>query len=87
MNGERRGAQRYRLARPVRLTGATGITRDISTTGVFFETAQSHSVGDAIRLSVDFGNTTLQCEGSIVRVEKLDSKFGVAVELTSYIFA
>ena len=62
------------------------MTRDFSTSGIFFETAQSPSVGDAIRLCVDFSNVTLQCEGSIVRVEKLDSKFGVAVELTSFVF-
>ena len=60
------------------------MTRDISTSGVFFETEQSHTVGAAIRLSVDFGNPTLQCEGSTVRVEKLDSKF---LSLKDYKFA
>ena len=54
----------------------------MSTAGVFFETEKAHSVGDAIEFSVDFGDATVECQGRVVRVERVNSKFGVAVELT-----
>jgi len=83
---ERRRAKRYKLALPVQLKRGTGVTRDISTSGVFFETKAAQSTGATINLAVDFTDTTIQCEGRVVRVEKLDGKFGVAAELISYFF-
>jgi hypothetical protein len=35
---ERRRGQRFKLALPVQLNDGTGTTRDISTSGIFFET-------------------------------------------------
>ena len=83
---ERRRAKRYKLALPVQLKRGTGVTRDISTSGVFFETKTAQSTGATINLAVDFTDASVQCEGRVVRVQKLDSKFGIAVELTSYAF-
>jgi hypothetical protein len=83
---ERRLGERYKLALPVQLKNGTGITRDISTSGIFFETENAHSIGDTIRLFLNFEAETLQCEARVVRVEPLDGQFGVAVELTSYVF-
>ena len=83
---ERRRAKRYKLALPVQLKRGTGVTRDISTSGVFFETKAAQSTGATINLAVDFTDASVQCEGRVVRVQKLDSKFGIAVELTSYAF-
>ena len=87
MYEERRRAQRYRLAVPVRLqNGSTGITRDISTSGIFFETEHGHTIGDTVQLSVQLGEASIQCEGRVVRLEQLEGKFGIAVDLTSYRF-
>jgi len=86
VDAERRRAQRYRLVVPVRLQKARGVTRDISTAGVFFETEGVQSIGDTVRFSVDFPDATVQCEGRVVRVEKLEKKFGIAVEFTTYRF-
>ena len=83
---ERRIAQRFKLARPVQLKDGTGMTRDISTVGIFFETKKAHSVGDVIDLSVNFADSSVECAGRVVRVENLDGKFGIAVEVTSYSF-
>jgi PilZ domain-containing protein len=83
---ERRRGERFKLVLPVQLNNGIGTTRDISTSGIFFETQVVHSVGDPIRLSVDFGDTMIGCEGRIVRLEKLNGKSAVAVELTSYEF-
>jgi hypothetical protein len=54
----------------------------MSTVGIFFETEKAHAVGDRIKLSVEFPDVVVECKGSVVRVETLDGKFGVAVELT-----
>ena len=87
MHEDRRRSQRYRLAVPVRLQdGSTGIARDISTSGIFFETERGHSIGDTVNLSVQLGEASIQCEGRVVRLEQVEGKFGIAVDLTSYRF-
>jgi PilZ domain-containing protein len=85
---ERRQALRYRVALPAELdSNGTGQTRDISVSGVFFETGRSFSLGAPIRLFLIFeGGVRLQCEGQVVRVERSEEKTGVAVVLTSYRF-
>jgi PilZ domain len=83
---ERRGAQRFKLALPMQLKNGAGMTRNISKSGIFFETESAHSIGDMIRLLLNFKHETLQCEARVVRVERRNGQFGVAVELTSYVF-
>ena len=83
---ERRIGERYKLALPVQLSEGIGTTCDISTAGIFFETESAYSIGDTIRLLLNFEHETLQCEARVVRVEPRNGQFGVAVELTSYVF-
>jgi Tfp pilus assembly protein PilZ len=83
---ERRKGERYKVALPVQLKNGTGMTRDISTSGIFFETESAHSIGDTIRLFLNFEHQTLQCEARVVRVEPRNGQFGIAVELKSYVF-
>ena len=49
---ERRKGERYKLSLPVQLNDGIGITCDISTSGIFFETGARYSIGDTIRLSL-----------------------------------
>ena len=83
---ERRKGERYKLALAVQLNDGIGTTRDISTSGIFFETESAYAIGDTIRLFLNFEHETLQCEARVVRVEPRNGQFGVAVELTSYVF-
>ena len=83
---ERRKGERYKLALPVQLNDGIGTTCDISTSGIFFETESAYSIGDTIRLFLNFEHETLQCEARVVRVEPRNGQFGVAVELKSYVF-
>jgi PilZ domain len=83
---DRRKGKRYKFALPVQLKNGTGITCDISTSGIFFETASAYAIGDTIRLSLRFEHETLQCEARVVRLEPRNGQFGVAVELKSYGF-
>ena len=83
---ERRRGERYKLALPVQLNDGIGTTCDISTSGIFFETKSAYSIGDTIRLLLNFEHETLQCEARVMRVEPRNGQFGVAVERKSYVF-
>jgi PilZ domain-containing protein len=86
---DRRQARRYRLALPVELEHGTGLTRDISASGVFFKTNSSFRLGETIRFSLVLeyadpsGPLRLHCQGEIVRVERYEGTVGVAVRFTS----
>ena len=89
---ERRQAFRFPITLPVELEQGTGVTRNISTSGVFFETDQAFSTGDPIRLTLVVEPTfpgiptRLHCLGKIVRAERHEEKQGVGVAFTSYWF-
>jgi hypothetical protein len=88
---ERRQAERFPITVPVELPVGTGVTQNISSSGVFFETDQVLSTGALIHFIVVLEPvlgipTHLHCQGEIVRVERLDGKLGVAVSFTSYCF-
>ena len=90
---ERRQALRFSMTLPVELEQGSGITRNISTSGVFFETDQVFSTGALIRLILVLEEPTypgiptcLHCQGQIVRAEQHEEKVGVGVAFTSYRF-
>ena len=88
----RRQDQRRAVAMPVELPNGHGVTRDVSTSGVFFETTLSFSRGDAISVSLLLehadpgGPIRLHCQGKVVRVERLHGKIGVAVAIDQHRF-
>src|SRR5208337_3300930 len=89
---DRRRAARFQIAIPVELEGGTGTTRDVSLSGVFFETEQSFAPGEEISLALLLERVSpgrpvrLECEGRIVRVTRFDGRIGVAVAFSSYKF-
>jgi hypothetical protein len=82
-----RKADRKRQTLPVKILGANvkAATRDISFSGVYFETDSSFRVDSIIKMTIDFDSPQamqLECEGTIVRVEVHGSdKVGVAVRI------
>lgn len=72
---DRRVAPRYQVRVPILFEGGEGMTRDISGTGVRFETASFLSPGASIRFALPFGRDgagerfTVTCEAHVVRVE------------------
>ena len=86
---ERRQARRYRVSLTVDLENGSGETRDVSESGVFFETDQPFALGQMIRFSVMLAYAypgtpfQLHCAGPIVRVEGRDGTVGVAVALSA----
>ena len=72
----------------VDLNHAKGVTHDLSSTGVYFETDVNFEKGSLIRFRINFDSpimgsmTQLDCTGRIVRVDAGDAgKVGIAVKL------
>lgn len=82
-----RGEERVSASLPVELGAATGVTRDFSASGIFFETDATFALGNEIRFSVELdapgGKLMLRCQGSIVRLEPRENRVGVAVKITA----
>jgi len=83
---EKRSKERVLAALPVTLGSGTGVTRDVSATGMFFETTATLDSGSVIGFSVEFdtptGKMVLHCKGNIVRTERRNNRLGVAVNIT-----
>jgi PilZ domain len=85
--GEQRKAERVRTAWRLDLgNNASGTTRDVSESGIFFETDAAYAPGAAIRFAIEIetaGGTVLllSCLGEVVRVEQLKAHCGVAVRI------
>src|SRR3989339_546846 len=85
-------AHRHWGATPVELKDGKGITRDFSSTGIFFETDKSFTQGQPINFTIVLENVDpnrpvrVKCRGEIVRVEESGQKIGVAVAISSYNF-
>ena len=81
-----RTEERVQATLPVHLGYAEGTTRDVSASGVFFETDAVYRVGNDIAFSVDMntpgGKMILKCSGRIVRLEPHEQRVGVAVTIT-----
>jgi len=85
---DNRKANRSQEKIPVELKGGDGVTRDLSISGVYFETGLSFTAGQSIEFTIVFGEHTLNpkrmtCHGEIVRVEANGPKLGVATKLHS----
>lgn len=85
-NKDKRRGERVNAALPVAAGGAAGFARDVSASGIFFETNATYSIGSRVNLALDldtpWGKVMLRCEGRVVRVERRDEKVGVAVQFT-----
>jgi predicted DNA binding protein len=87
---EKRKGERVAASFPVVQSNGKGITRDISATGIFFETETRFEQGSTIDFIVDLDapadrhqrRCLLKFQGEIVRVEQHNSKMGVAVKIT-----
>jgi hypothetical protein len=77
---------RKRLPVEVLNDDGKGVTRDLSSSGVFFETDKDYKVGSTIEITIDFESSPkarIRCIGTIVRVENRGSKVGVAVQVNA----
>jgi hypothetical protein len=89
---EKKRATRHRDATPIELEDGKGVTRDFSSTGIFFETEKSLTQGQPIDFTIVLENVDperpvrVKCRGEIIRTEETGQKIGVAVAISSYNF-
>ena len=92
ISSERRRAPRFRIDIRVELEEGMGLTRDVSLSGVYFETEQLFAPGEQVSLIMVLERVSagrpirLQCEGRVVRVSSFDKRTGVAVAISGYRF-
>jgi len=81
---EKRMGERLGAALRVKLGKLLGVTRDVSASGVFFETDAAYAVGSKVHFEINldtpWGKTVCDCDGRIVRVERHDGAVGIAVQ-------
>jgi len=89
---EQRQEPRHPGKLPVQLESGVGVTRDFSSSGVFFETDRSFTPGQPIEFTLVLEHidpqrpVRLKCRGEIIRVEESGQKIGVAAAINSYTF-
>jgi len=83
---EKRRHKRIAIALPVILENATGITRDVSTSGAYFWVRGAYSIGESLSFAMgrrtEVGKSLLKCQGIVVRTEPRSDDVGVAVRVT-----
>jgi hypothetical protein len=83
---EKRQLHRHSLHIPVLLPQGEGVTRNISAGGVYFETTESVPVSGRLRFrllfnEIGWAESTICCEGTVVRVDEYDENRGIAVRI------
>ncbi len=71
---------------PIQLDGGvSAVLRDISASGLFYETSSAQRVGDVVNIEIDLdtpgGPMKLKAQGQIVRIEAHGERTGVAMKL------
>ena len=86
MTKEQRTARREPICLTLQLDGSVNaVTRDISATGLYFETESQPRVGCLIQIEILLDGADdpmkFKAQGQIVRIESLGSRTGVGVRL------
>jgi hypothetical protein len=84
--GEQRAAERFGVGLPYTLeSGRQGHTRDLSATGLSFESDVAYPLGAVVRLTVRYGldghNFPMPCEVEVLRVEEQGGHFNIGGRL------
>lgn len=80
---EKRHEERFMLEMPVLLESGSGMSRDISESGIYFTTTRQLVPGEGVKFSVrlDHLHVRLDCVGQVLRIEAVDGIFGVAASI------
>ena len=84
---ERRETKRHNIEVPVRFERGTGVSRDISFTGIYFITQEQLAPGEPLKLAFELEyaipgkSLQLDCQGHVLRVEQLQGSFGIAAKI------
>lgn len=82
-----RGSERVETILPVNIDGIKGITRDISSSGIFLEVESPIEPGRIVEFLVTLdspeGDLVLSCQGEVVRIEEFEKSYGIATKILS----
>lgn len=85
-----RAAERFGVGMPYTVDGHGGHTRDLSATGISFESDTAYEVGAilelTLRYTLDGHNCPLPCEVEVVRVQPNGERFTIAARLSRPFF-
>ena len=86
-----RGADRFATELPIEMGLVHGLTRNISATGIYFETENVQEPGSRVHLAVEVivhgEKLKLVCDGKVVRVDHKDGVLGIAAKLDGSFFS
>lgn len=84
---ERRRAERFPITVPIELKNGTGVTRDVSGLGVYFDAAYPFEQGEEVEFLLSIpGAIHVRCRGRVVRSEhdRESMKYGVGVTIDDF---
>ena len=87
---EKRASQRIQVEVPVYIGQVKAVTRDVSWSGIFFLTDQAFVQGGSLNFSLDLSYAVpgkpikLDCQGEVLRVEKLGNQYGIAAKINDF---
>lgn len=86
-----RGADRFDTELTVEMEGVFGLTRNVSDTGIYFETEAVQTPGSRVRFTVEVHaqgeKLKLDCEGEVVRLDRYGRVLGIAAKLDRSFFS
>lgn len=84
-NSEQRSDERVAVALPVHMDKMTGVTRDVSASGICFDIDAGYAAGSEVNFVIEVATFNekmlLKCRGHVVRSEQHDGKVSVAVQI------
>jgi hypothetical protein len=79
---DQRAAPRFGVGMPYSVDGHEGQTRDLSATGLSFDSDTDYAVGSIVDLTLRYGldghNFPMTCQVEVVRVVRTDGRFTIA---------
>ena len=90
MSSDQRNAPRFESRLPMQIERMPAQTQNLSATGIYFESHLEQQIGSPISFTVEFmlggQPQTMKCEGTVVRVDRLEDRVGIAARLATPVF-
>lgn len=89
---EKRATQRIEIEVPVHLEQGSGVTRDVSLSGIYFVTDQNFSEGTTLKFTIELEYAIpgrpmhLDCQAHVLRVEPQGDQMGVAARIEDFTY-
>jgi hypothetical protein len=90
MLSDQRNAPRFESRLPMQIQRTPAQTQNLSATGIYFESDLEQEVGSPISFTLEFmmggRQQTMKCEGTVVRVDRLADRLGIAARMATPVF-